>query len=31
MRMSAVTPEEAADIVAMSWRMVAPKKLRNAL
>ena len=31
MRMSAVTPEEAADIVAMSWRMVAPKRLKNAL
>jgi hypothetical protein len=30
MRMSAATPEEAADIVAMAWRMVAPKKPRDA-
>jgi hypothetical protein len=29
--MSEATPEEAADVVAMAWRMVAPKKLREAL
>jgi hypothetical protein len=30
MRMSAATAKEAADIVAMAWRMVAPKRLQNA-
>jgi hypothetical protein len=30
MRMSAASAEEAADIVAMAWRMVAPKRLQNA-
>lgn len=29
MRLAAATPAEAADIVAMAWRMVAPKRLQN--
>lgn len=30
MRLAAVSPSEAADVVAMAWRMVAPKRLQNA-
>ena len=29
MRLSAVSPSEVADVVAMAWRMVAPRRLQN--